>query len=95
MTEITVSDLPVGDVRPCTWPIGTCQHWVYQHSKDVGIEGYCEQAAAEERAKIVAWLRSRDQLEDCYSELQDDWLSNRIEAREHEIPQETSNEALS
>ena len=54
-----------------------------------------EQAAAEERAKIVAWLRSRDQLEDCYSELQDDWLSNRIEAREHEIPQETSNEALS
>ena len=43
-----------------------------------------EKAAAEERAKIVAWLRSRDQLEDCYSELQDDWLSNRIEAREHE-----------
>jgi len=41
-------------------------------------------AAAEERAKIVAWLRSRDQLEDCYSELQDDWLSNRIEAGEHE-----------
>ena len=25
---------------------------------DVGIEGYCEQAAAEERAKIVAWVES-------------------------------------
>ena len=42
-----------------------------------------EAAAAEERAKIVAWLRERDGFEDCYSELKDQWLSDRIARGEH------------
>lgn len=37
---------------------------------------------ADERAKvvgeIVAWLRANSGLEDCYSELRDQWLSDRI-----------------
>lgn len=40
-------------------------------------------ARIEERYAIVAWLRERDGLEDCYSELKGDWLSNRIEAGEY------------
>lgn len=43
-----------------------------------------EQAGAEkERAKIVAWLRERDGFNDCYSELKDQWLSDRIARGEH------------
>jgi hypothetical protein len=40
-------------------------------------------AAAEERAKIVAWLRERDGFNDYYSELKDQWLSDRIARGEH------------
>ena len=39
--------------------------------------------AAEERAKIVAWLRDRDGFNDYYSELKDQWLSDRIARGEH------------
>lgn len=42
-----------------------------------------EEGAAEERAKIVAWLRKRDGFNDCYSELKDQWLSDRIARGEH------------
>ena len=42
-----------------------------------------EAAAAEERTKIVAWLRERDGFNDCYSELKDQWLSDRIARGEH------------
>lgn len=47
------------------------------------IQSMIDRAAADERAAIVAWLRERDGLEDCYSELKGDWLSNRIEEGEH------------
>lgn len=40
-------------------------------------------AAAEERTKIVAWLRHRDGFNDYYSELKDQWLSDRIARGEH------------
>lgn len=40
-------------------------------------------AAAEERTKIVAWLRERDGFNDYYSELKDQWLSDRIARGEH------------
>jgi hypothetical protein len=42
-----------------------------------------EEGAAEERAKIVAWLRDRDGFNDYYSELKDQWLSDRIARGEH------------
>ena len=42
-----------------------------------------EQAAAEERAKIVEWLREQDGFNDYYSELKDQWLSDRIARGEH------------
>ena len=42
-----------------------------------------EEGAAEERAKIVAWLRKRDGFNDCYSKLKDQWLSDRIARGEH------------
>ena len=42
-----------------------------------------EAAATEERAKIVAWLRERDGFNDYYSELKDQWLSDRIARGEH------------
>ena len=47
------------------------------------IQSMIDRAVAAERAAIVAWLRERDGLEDCYSELKGDWLSNRIEEGEH------------
>lgn len=79
MTEITQADWDAGldllsrHFSPPDRPI----------TINVVAEAFARHRLAE-RAKIVAWLRSRDQLEDCYSELQDDWLSNRIEAGEHE-----------
>lgn len=54
----------------------------YLYPRDAIIEAK-EAAAAEERAKIVAWLRDRDGFNDCYSELKDQWLSDRIARGEH------------
>ena len=60
MTEITVSDLPTGDVRPCTWPIGTCQHWVYQHSKPDPfgrVWMHCEEGLNMGNASLARFLK--------------------------------------
>lgn len=42
-----------------------------------------KRAALDERRAIIRWLRAKDQLEDCYSELKDQWLSDRIARGEH------------
>lgn len=36
-----------------------------------------------EREAVVKWLRERDGFNDCYSELKDQWLSDRIARGEY------------
>lgn len=76
MTEITQADRATAH----TW-------WMHREHDERDLPAYFanhrEAAAAEERTKIVAWLRERDGFNDCYSELKDQWLSDRIARGEH------------
>ena len=55
---------------------------VFLYPREAIVEAK-EAGAAEERTKIVAWLRERDGFNDYYSELKDQWLSDRIARGEH------------
>lgn len=76
MTDITQADRDAANEaqRNAIMRVGSMHEAFARHR---------EQAAAEERAKIVAWLRERDGFNDYYSELKDQWLSDRIARGEY------------
>ena len=86
MTEITQADqeLFIATLNPCDSVAesvrkGTSFTWEVQQ-----IARHREQAAAEERAKIVAWLRSVDDPDERWALQNSHWYADEIEAGEHE-----------
>ena len=83
MTEITQADRDAAkEYDPLLWEIKpSCPEF---QNLIQAFARHREQAAAEERAKIVAWLREQNELDEKWALQNSHWYAAEIERGEHE-----------